>query len=105
MLVDPVLGDDVLLVTRLLNFCVSLTQRHNKLGRWSREPLLKGRPSTVDILLLNSLDQLLLILQTCFFKRFTLTRVSTVLSLPFKQSEWVGPTKFYLASLIIAPKA
>jgi uncharacterized protein YjbI with pentapeptide repeats len=55
----------------------------------SREALLKGRLSTVDLLVLTSLDRLPLILQTFFIfftKEATLMRRSTVLSFPFSKA-------------------
>ncbi len=58
----------------------------------NRETLLKGWISTVDLLELTSLDQLLFILKillTFFTKQPTLMRRSTVLSLPI-QLEFPG---------------
>jgi len=48
------------------------------------ETLLKGKFSTFDLLVLRSLDQLLLIMQTlfCFAKEADFMRRSTVWSLP-----------------------
>ncbi len=51
----------------------------------SKEVLLKGRLSMVDLLVLSSLDQLLFIMKIlfrCFTKQATLLRRSTVPSLP-----------------------
>ncbi len=53
----------------------------------TREPLLKGMLSTVDLLVLTSLHKLLFILEKLFTfstQQATLTRRSTVLSLPLQ---------------------
>jgi hypothetical protein len=58
--------------------------KHSSLS-WAREGLLKGRLSTVDLLVHTSLDQLLLKLKTLFtlfVKQTILMRRSAVLSLP-----------------------
>ncbi len=59
---------------------------HNK-GGFDREPLPKGRISTVGLLVLTSIDQLIFILKIVFTfvtKQAILTRRSTELSLPFQ---------------------
>jgi len=47
-----------------------------------RDHLLKGNLSTVDLLVLTSLDRLIFSLKILFTKQATLVRRSTVLSLP-----------------------
>ncbi len=67
------------------------TYKYNLCGHCSsaRNPRWRGRLSTVDLLVLTSLDQLLLMMQTLFTfftKQATLMRNLTMLSLPL---QWV----------------
>ncbi len=58
------LGHVVYLAFHLLNILILIYEASQV--AWGREPLLKGKASIVDLLVLTSLDQLLLILQTLF---------------------------------------
>jgi hypothetical protein len=55
--------------------------------RVTREPLLKGKLSTIDLLVLTSFNELVFILRilfTLFTKQATLMRRSTILNLPLQ---------------------
>ncbi len=66
-------------------------QLKNYIWVYAGKPDWRGKLSTVDLLMLTSLDQLLFIIQRlliCFTKQGTLLRRSTVLSLPL---QWEFP--------------
>ncbi len=70
------------------------------LSLWTREPLLRGY-STVDLLVLTTLCQLFLILQTLFTyftKQPTLKRRSSVLSLPLQLVFPVSVNRMHFSS-------